>query len=167
MIGKTFGFLIVMAECMERNKDRRIVYRCQCSCGNMAYVTGKALRTGTTVSCGHYQPIKKIKNAKSHNAYASYSAMKTRCYNKNHMHYDLYGGRGIKVCDRWLESFWNFIEDMGEKEIGLTLERINPNGDYCKDNCRWATRKEQAQNRNEDRVWELENGKHVFRKAAT
>lgn len=90
--------------------------------------------------------------------YKSWEAMKQRCLNPNHKYYQLYGGRGIKICDRWLGviGFRNFIEDIGakpdhEKTSGgiskYTLDRIDPNGDYCPDNCRWATWEQQAKNK--------------------
>lgn len=72
--------------------------------------------------------------------------MKQRCINLNDAHYSSYGGRGITVCDRWKESYLNFLEDMGLCPDGLTLDRINNNGNYSLDNCRWATRTQQCYN---------------------
>ncbi len=73
--------------------------------------------------------------------------MKNRCTCETSPDYGLYGGRGIKVCDRWLDSFENFLEDMGERPAGMTLDRIDSNGDYTKENCRWVTNKDQARNK--------------------
>jgi hypothetical protein len=79
--------------------------------------------------------------------YRAWSAMKTRCCNKNDKNYPNYGGRGIKVCDRWLHSFDNFMDDMGLRPKGLTLERIDNNGNYEPGNVKWATKCEQTHNR--------------------
>lgn len=85
--------------------------------------------------------------------YNVWVGMKARCYNKNSEKYPSYGARGIKVCDRWVDSFNNFYDDMfsGYKK-GLTLDRIDNNGNYCKENCRWATHKEQANNTRRNRL---------------
>lgn len=83
--------------------------------------------------------------------YKSWQHMKARCYNQNNKKYDNYGKRGITVCDRWLESFQNFYDDMGDKPkidgIKFSLDRIDVNGNYCKENCRWATEEEQSNNK--------------------
>jgi len=79
--------------------------------------------------------------------YKTWQGMKERCSNPGHKDYHNYGGRGIKVCDRWLESFENFYADMGDKPQGMTLDRIEVNGNYEPNNCRWASHTEQGQNR--------------------
>jgi hypothetical protein len=79
--------------------------------------------------------------------YKIWDGMKTRCYNNNHMNYKNYGGRGIKVCDRWLNSYENFAKDMGDRPEGMTLDRIDVNGNYEPSNCRWSTWEEQNNNK--------------------
>lgn len=95
---------------------------------------------------------KKEKSPFHHPAYSSWAHMIKRCTNPKNKDYSLYGDRGIKVCDRWLESYYNFVEDMGEKPKERTLDRINCNGNYEPYNCRWATNKEQARNKRNNRL---------------
>lgn len=96
---------------------------------------------------GNYKHGHSRRNGRSTPTYRAWSNMKDRCLRVTCQDYPYYGGRGIKVCDRWLESFHNFLADMGEKPPGLTLDRINNNGNYEASNCRWAARKEQNENR--------------------
>lgn len=84
--------------------------------------------------------------------YRAWNLMKRRCYNKNDDSYSLYGGRGIKVCERWKESFANFLEDMGKKPKGFSLDRIDADKDYSPENCRWADWWTQQRNRRNNRV---------------
>lgn len=92
--------------------------------------------------------------------------VKYRCGNPNSKDFKYYGGRGIKVCDRWLESFDNFLEDMGEPPASATLDRINNNGNYEKDNCRWASRLEQGNNRRTNRLLEFHGKSMTIRQWA-
>jgi hypothetical protein len=104
---------------------------------------------------------------KKHPLYSTYSAMKSRCYNPNHDGYYWYGAKGIKVCDRWLQSFWNFVEDVGERPLGTTLDRIDGEKDYSPNNCKWSTSKEQASNRKPNSGWRKKNdGATVVENAA-
>lgn len=84
--------------------------------------------------------------------YQAWADMKTRCYNSKRVQFAFYGGRGISVCDRWKNSFENFLADMGEKPHGHSLDRIDTDGNYTKENCRWATQIEQCNNRRNNRL---------------
>lgn len=98
--------------------------------------------------------------------YNSYKAMRNRCYNPNNQAYKHYGLRGIKVCDRWLEpkgvGFKNFLEDMGERPDGHSLDRIDNNGHYCKENCRWSTNAEQSRNKRSNRILTYKDEEHIM-----
>jgi hypothetical protein len=85
-------------------------------------------------------------------AYKSWQHMKARCYDRNHPSYKYYGARGIKVCERWLSSFANFLADMGPRPAGLTIDRINGRGNYEPGNCRWADWRMQAANRRKNKL---------------
>lgn len=98
----------------------------------------------------NYRHGHRSKYGKTSPTYQSWQNMKTRCLNPNHPRFKNWGGRGIKVCECWMD-FANFLADMGEKPEGLTLDRIDNDGDYEPDNCRWATRKQQVQNRRDQK----------------
>lgn len=108
-------------------------------------------------------------NPSSHKLYRCWASMKNRCYNENDTkNYAWYGDKGIRVCSRWLgkNGFWNFVKDMGERPDGYSLDRIDVNGDYCPENCRWASPKEQSYNRRNNLSFIIEGKKYNTEEAA-
>ncbi|MEJ8025467.1 hypothetical protein WKH82_08340 [Acinetobacter baumannii] len=99
-----------------------------------------------------YRKYDKSKLAKDEPTYITWKSMKARCNNPNAKGYENYGGRGIKICDRWQESYENFLEDMGTRPPNTTLDRINNDGNYEPSNCRWATKKDQSNNRRSNHI---------------
>lgn len=157
LTGQRFGFLVVQSFAFYSKQKRHCYWNCLCDCGNKSIVSAQCLRRGYTKSCGCYNSkLKKqfgghhiTHGYSSHPICNTYWSMKARCYNKNHDAYKRYGGRGITVCEEWLHSSDAFVKwalENGWKE-GLTLDRIDVNGNYEPKNCRWITRSEQALNK--------------------
>jgi hypothetical protein len=148
--GQTFTYLTVLSEVEERRNDK-IFWNCLCKCGKQLQVTTQALKFGGTKSCGCYKAeITGIRNSThgktSTKTYVSWAAMKQRCYYTSHIDYPRYGGRGIKISKLWLDDYQNFLDDMGEVPEGHTLDRIDPDSDYSKENCRWLDKSLQSRN---------------------
>lgn len=169
--GMKFGRLTAI-ECVGINKEKRAVWKCICDCGNVVNVAGKSLRTGNTKSCGCYsiekstERIVKLntKHGGTHTKlYHIWSGMKDRCYYKKCINYNRYGGKGIKICEEWLNDFSKFriwAENNGYNE-NLTIDRIDSNGDYCPENCRWATPRQQANNRSTNVILNCKGESHT------
>ena len=151
-IGERFGSLVVIERA--ENKGGRIMLRTICDCGNSPVVSKKNLRSGHAKSCGCARIIVGRSRA-THGArrggkrtpeYESWRAMMARCEYPNNNEYFRYGARGVRVCERW-HDFALFLADIGPRPVGHSIDRINPYGDYCPENCRWADAKTQRANR--------------------
>jgi len=166
--GFKFGRLTVVEIASTRKNAKKIDWVCECDCGNKTIATGTELRIGNVRSCGCLSSDLSRERATKHGAcatkeYHAYRSMKDRCYRVSHEYYSKYGAKGVSVCSEWLESFDNFLNDMGKapsKEH--SLDRIDNDGNYEPSNCRWATKQEQSVNRS-NTVWIEFNGemKHL------
>lgn len=150
MVGKKFGRLIVIEEAGYDKRDKPL-WKCVCDCGRIKIILGESLRSGTTKSCGHHRVGGGSGGQSSHGMsktpeYHAWASMLQRCRNPKSAEYYRYGGRGIIVCEEWYD-FVAFYNDMGKRPNGLTLERIDNNKGYDKNNCVWTTRIKQARNR--------------------
>ena len=152
-VGDKFSRLTI-SERVSPIGDRNTRWLCTCVCGRTTVTSTVHLNSGHTTSCGCYRDERARAAAVTHGqsgspTYNSWAAMKQRCYYEKNDNFEYYGGRGIKVCDRWLNSFENFLADMGQRPEGLTLEREDVNLDYSPSNCIWETNSRQGYNTNQ------------------
>lgn len=153
IVGKRFGRLVVAEETSERTSNGAVKYLCRCDCGNTKVVTGTSLRYGKTKSCGCLAAESTSERARTHGLsktrlYKIWAGMRDRCYNPSRREYKGYGDRGITVCDDWNEDYMTFHDwsmANGYSDT-LTLDRIDNDGPYSPDNCKWTTRKAQSDN---------------------
>lgn len=149
LTGHKYGQLFVIRK-SKRRMSGKVYWECRCDCGSFVNVNANNLRSGKVKSCGcsrkrniYHGHAKRYQKSRTYKAWCN---MLTRCFNANDHHYKFYGARGITVCNRWL-SFNNFLEDMGPCPPKMTLERTDNNGNYNKDNCKWASWRAQFLNR--------------------
>lgn len=168
--GIKFGMLTVIKQAGFTD-DGKAKWLCRCDCGNYKVIRSCNIRENSkTKSCGCYKReyLKRTKHSYKHGMYGTrvykeWVSMKCRCYTESHTSYKNYGGRGIRVCEEWLNDFLSFytwaIENGYSDE--LTLDRIDVNGNYCPENCRWVTQKEQARNKRNNRFINYKGVEHT------
>lgn len=168
VIGRKFGKLTVV-ERLPKNSHGEAVWRCICDCGNEHMATSHNLIYGVSKQCKECKIAQIAQSNTKHNCkpkrlHEIWTNMKTRCHNPNYELYNRYGGRGITICDEWEKSF-NEFRDWALKSgyaDDLTLDRIDNDGNYCPENCKWSTRTEQANNRHTNRILVLDGIKDTM-----
>lgn len=172
LTGMKFGRWTVVSRGLTVNK--KVKWNCICECGNLGSVCTQNLKGELSTSCGCYKLGRMVTHGMTGSTeYRIWQFMRDRCSNTKNSHYHLYGGRGITVCERWKTDFSAFLEDMGRRPRGTSIDRIDNDGNYEPGNCRWATIVEQNRNKRNNRFieamgkrqtmkeWSLELGKSV------
>lgn len=168
--GQVFHYLKAL-EPVGRTETGRVLWRCKCKCDKEIVVCGVYLRNGDVKSCGCIRREQNVKHRLSNcKLYRVWNGIKSRCYVKKQTSYKYYGKRGVRMCPSWEKSFVKFYEwsmSNGYKE-GLTIDRIDVNGNYCPENCRWITNANQQRNRRNNRYYILDGEtlcvQEIFRK---
>ena len=168
LLGQRFGRLTVI-ERMPNGIRKQAVWKCVCDCGKEVVVESGHLRSGHTNSCGCYGRQRSAEYHLTHGMsgtriHSVYNTMKGRCYNPKDQKYDRYGARGITICDEWLnnpKSFYDWALSNGYQD-GLSIDRIDNDGNYCPENCRWVDRKTQANNKSNNRYYEYNGMKKTI-----
>jgi hypothetical protein len=155
LAGQRLGLLTVLYK-RGKSKSGDNLWVCQCDCGQQCSPTASSLARGATRSCGCNRTPKKPNARSRQSEYKTWKRIKNRCYNPNCDKYEYYGGRGITVCPRWLDSYDAFLSDMGLCPPGHEIDRIDGSGNYCPENCRWVTKTQQVRNRRSTLVVEAD-----------
>lgn len=160
--GHVYGRLAVVrrdTDAGPASNGRRVKWVCQCQCGSICSINAHELASGDAKSCGCLRDEKIAMVRRTHGftrtpTYRSWQAAKRRCYDPKNARYSSYGAIGVAMCEEWRTSFDAFLADMGERPIGMTLDRIDPTGNYAPRNCRWATGETQAKNKRTNIEWD-------------
>lgn len=170
LTGQKFGRLTVIKRVEKQNKTRSAYWLCQCECGNTTIVSSPNLKNKHAMSCDCLQQESRLTHSITHGLtktriYKIYLGMKKRCYNKNYFQFQYYGGKGIRICDEWLNNFksfydWSIANNYNDT---LTIDRINSNGNYCPENCRWVDKYVQANNKKTNKLITYNNETHTMK----